>query len=162
MKDSTIIIILLGGAALLFWAVSTGLIQTTGGAVRVGPQGAVSGVVAPQPAQNYSGFLAASTAPGVSSALNSALSGIGNAFSAWLTPHNPTVAAGQGPVSATPPTLSAQPSGPVGATIAGASVGPIIPPELSYDATTGAAYDWMGLANANSFDPSYSLQEQTA
>ena len=47
MKDNVIVIAVIAGVALLFWAVSTGLIKTTGGNVAIG-----GGIVAPQPSQN--------------------------------------------------------------------------------------------------------------
>jgi hypothetical protein len=174
MKDSTIVLLLIGGAALLFWAVSTGLIRTTGGMIPVGAQGQVAGgtILAPQPSSNYSGYLAATTAPGVSTALNSALSGISTGvnhlFAGWFGGSG--AAAGPAPqqtASANSPALAAQPAGPVygpfvdAQTFQGTSspVGPINDPSVAYGATSGAAFDYAGLANANTYDPGYSLQD---
>ena len=180
MKESTVLIIV-GIAAVLFWAVSTGFLKVTGGPVTVGPQGQISGVVSPQPASNYSGFLAASTAPGVSGLLNNVMSGLSGAFGSWINPasgNNTTTGQGSNPSS---PSRAAQPAGPVGvqpsvyspnaslvAPVSGAptaqlsgflpSVGPQVDASLSYDATSGGAFDYSGLAADNAFDPTYSLE----
>jgi hypothetical protein len=176
MKESTIIILVVAGVAALFWAVQTGLIKVTGGAVNVG-----GGIVAPQPSQNYSGYLAASTAPGVSGALNAILGGVGSTLSSWLAPANanpaaPTpaqVAASVGPVpgsiqptSATIGTQLVSPSfaGPSGPSLANlmpsysaTPIGPQTDASLNYDSTTGNAFDYNGLSGANAYDPAYSL-----
>lgn len=168
MKDSTVIIVILAGAALLFWAVSTGLIQTTGGAVRIGN----TGIVAPQPNQNYSGYLAASTAPGVSGAINNALSGIGsgvgNLFAGWFGGSAPSTTPPNNSATPNSPAMAAQPSGPgqttseqYGPTVQQltAPVGPVVDPQLAYAATAGSAFDYTGLSSANSYDSSYSLTD---
>lgn len=161
MKDSTIIILVVAVVGVLFWAFSKGFI--TSGAVPIGH----TGILAPQPTTNYSGYLAASTAPGVSNALNGLLTGIGGAFTGWFggggpgTPA-PVVAQGANPKS---PTLAAQPQG-VSTTsyvIGGSLVGPqpatLSGLQLTYDAgTSGNAFDYAGLAGDNSFDSSYSLE----
>jgi hypothetical protein len=153
MKDNVIVIAVIAGVALLFWAVSTGLIKTTGGNVAIG-----GGIVAPQPAQNYSGYLAASTAPAVSNALSGAVSGLSSSLSSWLS--------GLGGSTATPvgqaanpnsPALAAQPIGPQVIPTLGSYAGPQVDPLLAYDSTSGSAYDYAGLAGANSYDPSYDL-----
>ena len=177
MKDSTIIILVVAGAAILFWAASRGLFG-----VGIGPTGLAANpatgrlggaITVPQPTQNYSGFLAASTAPGVASALNSILGGLGGTISGWLAPsgdNSPVV--NQGPMQPTgsAPSAAAQPGGPFpvgffsGASnnpviSPSAAVGPAVPPDLSYGDTAGSAFDYSGLAAANSFDPNYSLME---
>lgn len=177
MKDSTIIILVVGGLVVLFWAVSKGFISTTG--LGVNPAtGQPYGVIAvPQPTQNYSGYLAATTAPGVASALNGALSGLGNLFSGWI--NNPTStpsSVNQGPVApaSSAPSQAAQPSGPTSPSFySGASapaqlnatayapVGPVVAPDLSYTATPGSAFDYAGLAASNSYDSTYSIQDPT-
>lgn len=181
MKDSTIILLVVAGGALLFWAVSTGLIRTTGGAIPVGPQGQIpSGAIyAPQPSTNYSGYLAATTAPGVSTALNSALSGLGTGinhlFSGWLSgsaaaqPSAVSPSGGPNAAQTAPsdtPALAASAGQIYGpfmsqADLQGTSnpVGPIVDPAVGYAATSGAAFDYSGLASANSYDPGYSLQD---
>lgn len=181
MKDSTILILIVGGFALLFWAFSRGLLTASPTGLGINPAtGRAYGTVAvPQPSQNYSGYLAASTAPGVASALNGALSGIGvglnNLFSGWLGSSNTGSGGGnQGPVApaASAPSAAAQPSGPTpGSFYSGASapamlnataytpVGPVVPPDVSYAATPGSAFDYQGLSVDNSYDPSYSLQD---
>lgn len=160
MKEGTVIILIVGAVAVLFWAVSTGLIKTTGGNIQLG-----GGIVAPQPSSNYSGYLAASTASGVSSALNGLLSGFGNMASGWFSPSGSgggTTVQGQVAVP-TSPALSAQPSGPNVATPSTYAsydtslVGPQISSDVSYDATSGAAFDYYGLSDSNSYDPEYSL-----
>lgn len=178
MKDSTLIIIIVAGAAVLFWAVSSGLIN--------------SGIQVPQPAQNYSGYLAASTAPAVSNAINSVLGGLSNSLSGWLSgggPTAPATAAGtpgiapasavqaavaaaassqisttDSPVSSSliSPTFAAGPSGPdlsglVASVQPPSNSGPVVDPSLSYNATTQNAYDYSGLASANPYDAGYSL-----
>lgn len=174
MKENTVIILIVAGAALLFWAVSTGLIKTTGGLVNVG-----GGVLAPQPSQNYGGYLAVSSAPAVAGALSTAISGLGNAFSGWLGSPTPAAKTAQG-ANPSSPSGAAQPSGPspqavqsaiIGqaagtgaftptATYASYSdtlVGPQVSSQVAYSATPGSAFDYAGLASDNSFDPDYSL-----
>lgn len=170
MKDSTLVILVVAGAALLFWAVSSGIIRTTGGGINVG-----GGVVAPQPTQNYSGYLAASTAPQVSGAINTAISGLSGLFSGWLSGSQVAPKTGQ-TYSPSSPSLFAQPSGPaptsgaklvsslnpsVGSAYASYSdtlVGPQVSDDISYQATNGSAFDYYGLASDNAFDPDYSLE----
>jgi len=169
MKDSTILIVVVAGAALLFWAVSSGLIKTSGGAIPVGH----TGVVAPQPSSNYSGYLAANAAPAIAGSINAAISGLGSAFSAWISPSSgPNVTPGQ-VASPSSPSAAAQPSGPAlvsqlsksaptssgYATYSDALVGPQIDPSVSYASTPGLAFDYSGLAADNAFDPAYSLQD---
>lgn len=165
MKAGVIIAVVVGAVAIIFLAVNRGLISS-GVGISVGAGGSTSakGIVAPQPATNYSGYLAASTAPGVSSALNGLLSGLGSGFGSWLGGgggSTPGPNQGANPAS---PSLGAQPSGPSLATqnapIGGALVGPQIDPitGLTYDATSGAAFDYSGLAADNAYDPTASLQ----
>jgi hypothetical protein len=167
MKDETLIIFIVAGFALLFWAVSTGLIKTTGGGVNVG-----GGIVAPQPATNYSGYLAASTAPGVSSALNSILGGVGTSVAAWLSPEPSTATntpfVNQGPMqpAVSAPSAAAQPQGPSSSGLVAAQtvqntsvpVGPVIDPSISYLSTNQDAFNYLGLSSANAVDPGYSLE----
>lgn len=168
MKEGTVIAIIVAGVALIFLAVSRGWLGTG-----VGPTGIVTApapgqhgaIVTPQPTTNYSGYLAASTAPGVSNALNSALSGIGNLFTGWFGSSPAAPAPGQS-ASGSSPTMSAQPSGPSPSTLAAQAaegmntpVGPQVSQGVSYDATAQSAYDWLGLTADNAYDPSYSLQE---
>ena len=172
MKDNTVILLVIGGLVLLFWAMSKGLLGTgaTGLAINPAtgqPYGAIS---VPQPSTNYSGYLAASTAPGVANALNGALTGLSSMFAGWLgTSSTPTPAPAQGANPASP-SLAAQPSGPTSSFYSGASapamldatqyaanVGPSVPPDISYNATQGAAFDFPGLTADNAYDPSYSL-----
>lgn len=160
MKTGTVIAVVGGAVVLLFWAASRGLINA---GVRVNPSGTVTGIVAPQPSQNYSGYLAASTAPAVTGAINTALSGLSSSLSAWLHPTgSPSVPPAQGATTSSP-SLAAQPSGPTtdqGVVASGAFVGPQVPPDLSYNATPGSAFDYSGLALDNSFDPEASLEPQ--
>lgn len=172
MKDSTVIILIVGGFALLFWAMSRGLLTGTPTGLGVNPAtGRPYGVItAPQPTTNYSGYLAATTAPGVSSALNGALSGIGtglnNLFSGWFGGASTAPSPNQ-TASASSPALAAQPNGAVYGPFVDAStfqgtanpIGPVINPEMSYNSTSGSAFDFYGLANANSPDMTYSLMD---
>lgn len=168
MKTGAIIAVVVGVVVVLYLAVSRGLIGS-GVAVSVGPGGVTTahGIVAPQPGSNYSGYLAATTAPGVSSALNGLLTGVGGAFTKWLTPNAPAQPAPAQGANAASPSLAAQPSGPVpaaafgsaSATGSGAPVGPMVPPDISYNATAGSAFDYSGLAGDNGYDPSFSLME---
>jgi hypothetical protein len=162
MSTGAWIAVVVGVVAVIFLAVNRGLVQS-GVQVGVGPGGVTTtrGIVAPQPTANYGGYLAASTAPGVSNALNGALTGLGHALAGWMNPP----AAASAPVaqgaSASSPSLYAQPSGPAlalgGTAVAGALVGPQIDPTIQYDLTSGAAFDYSGLTQDNSFDPSASL-----
>lgn len=169
MKEETVILLVVGAFALLFWGVSTGIIRTTGGNIQLG-----GGILAPQPSQNYSGYLAASTAGGVSGVLNTALSGLSSTLTGWLGGGGQGPVVNQGPVvpASSAPTQAAQPAGPTPASFysgssapamlnasALAPVGPVVPPDLSYGATSGAAFDYAGLAGANTYDPSYSIQD---
>lgn len=177
MKDSTVILLVVGGFVLLFWAFSKGIITAGVGPTGLGVNPATGkpyGVItAPQPSTNYSGYLAATTAPGVSGALNGALSGIGsglnNLFSGWFggQSSNPTPSASNQIASANSPALNAQPAGPVAApfdfasTFQGTSnpVGPVVNPDVSYNATNWSAFDYNGLAASNSPDMTYSLMD---
>jgi hypothetical protein len=160
MKEGGVIAIVAGVVIVLWFAVNKGLIQA-----RAVPVGA--GVYAPQPAQNYSGYLAASTAPGVSGALNSILSGVGGAVTAWLKkgPSNPAPA-----VSAAAPGMGGYlgsggvgPSNPMGtidqndpaylAMLAGNTDAAA----MAYDQTTNNAFAYDALAADNAYDPNYSL-----
>jgi len=167
MKEETVIILVVAGFALLFWAVQTGLIKTVGGGINVG-----GGVVAPQPSVNYSGYLAASTAPGVSSALNSILGGLGTSIAGWLSPEPSTATntpfVNQGPMlpASQAPSAAAQPSGPTPSAVVAAQtvqntpvpVGPVVDPSVSYLSTNQNAFNYIGLADANAVDPNYSLE----
>jgi len=160
MKAGVIVAVIVGAVAIIFLAVNRGLISS-GVNVGFGPAGSttVKGIIAPQPTQNYSGFLAASTAPGVATALNGALAGLGKGFESWFGGGGGTQPVAQG-ASATSPSLFAQPSGPsaaAAATVGGSLVGPIIDPAMSYDMTTGAAYDYSGLSADNTWDSSATL-----
>jgi hypothetical protein len=171
MKDSTIVVLVVAGVVALFWAASTGLIKT--------------GIQVPQPAQNYSGYLAASTAPAVTGALNSIIGGLSNSISGWLSPAAPptTVSGTPGQIATlqasaassspqttdTPvgnqlisPTFAASPSGPnftglVASVQPPQNSGPVVDPSLSYASTSQAAYDYTGLAASNPYDAGYSL-----
>lgn len=175
MKESTVIVLLVAGFAVLFWAFSKGFISASPTGLGINPStGQAYGVVnVPQPSTNYSGYLAASTAPGVSSALNQIFGGIGTGLSSWLSGGgSSTPVVNQGPIAppASAPSASAQPTGPTpsgffsGASAnpvlsASAAVGPAIAPDLSYDATQNSAFDYAGLSSANAFDPNYSLMD---
>jgi hypothetical protein len=166
MKDSTVLIVVIAGFALIFWAFSKGFLSASPTGLGINPQtGKPFGVVnIPQPSQNYSGYLAASTAPGVSTALNGALSGIGaglnNLFSGWIGGSSQVQGVNQGAVNppASAPSAAAQPVGPT-AQIFGPFVGPVAYPDVSYNATPGSAFDYAGLAADNVYDPTYSLQD---
>jgi hypothetical protein len=168
MKESTVILLVVGGFVLLMWAVSTGVLRTTGGNIQLG-----GGIVAPQPTQNYSGYLAASTAGGVSDVLNTALSGLSGSVAGWFGGSGgSSTVVNQGPVqpASQAPTAAAQPSGPTPSGFySGVSapammnatqytpVGPIPPPDISYASTSQSAFNYDALANANSYDPSYDM-----
>lgn len=159
MSTGGVIALVVGGLAVIFLLVNRGLVNA---GVPVG-----HGIVAPQPAQNYGGYLAASTAPQVSGLLSTVLSGVTSAAHSWLSPSSSsnTPAPNQAASSASP-SLSAQPSGPAAAVSSplgpsdvgmGWMIGPVIDPSLSYNATPGSAFDYAGLASDNSFDPNASL-----
>lgn len=159
MKSGAIIAIVVGVVAVLVIALNRGLISS---GVQVPVAGGVRGIVAPQPAQNYGGYLSAATAPGVSTFLNTALSGLGNAFGSWLSPSKSTPAPAQGSNPGSP-SLAAQPLGPAqqAASLADISggwmIGPTVNPVMSYNNTSGAAFDYGGLAADNGFDPNAGL-----
>lgn len=171
MKDSTVVLLIVGGFALLFWAFSRGLISTTGLGVNPATGQQYGVITAPQPTTNYSGYLAATTAPGVSSALNGALSGLGagvnNLFSGWFGGSSQTTPAPNQTASPVSPAVAAQPTGAVygpfvdASTFQGTSnpVGPVVDPTVSYNATSGSAFDFLGLSQANSYDPNYALTD---
>lgn len=156
MKEAPFLAIVIGGFALIYLAVKSGWIgPNQSAAIPVG-----RGVYAPQPAQNYSGYLAASTAPGVSSALNGLLSGIGGAVSGWLH---------QAPKNVPAPNVQA--AAPTGAyQSASTGVGPMNPTGISdsndpflwtdplaYDNTDVMSFSYDALAADNAYDPTYSL-----
>ena len=172
MSTGGTIALVIGVLAVFYLAINRGLINS-GVQVGVGPGGVTStkGIVAPQPSQNYGGYLAASTAPGVSSALNGALTGLGSAFAGWFGPTNPIASPAQG-ASPNSPSGAAQPSGPsvaAGAAVAAATpgggsyaedgwiIGPQVDPAVSYNSTAGSAFDYSGLASDNGYDPSVAL-----
>lgn len=163
MSTGGVIAIVLGAVVLVFLAVNRGLVSS-GVQVGIGPSGATStrGIVAPQPSTNYGGYLAASTAPGVSSALNGALTGLGSGLASWFRPA-PTSApvVSQGANSASP-SAAAQPVGvqTTNMPISGALVGPQITPisGLSYDATSGAAFGFGDLSAENAWTAADSLE----
>jgi hypothetical protein len=160
-NETTIILLAVGVIALLYYAFSRGLIGAgigpTGLAVNPGTGKLVGAVQVPQPTTNYSGYLAASTAPGVANALNGALSGLGNTLSSWLGRSSSVAPTNQG-ASPTSPALAAQPYGPVGPMPSNTYIGPATDPALAYDAVSGSAFDYYGLSTDNSFDSSYSLE----
>lgn len=177
MKTSTLLILVGAGFALIVWAFSKGLISSGAVPISAAGQPKPGTIVAPQPAQNYGGFLAASTASGVSSVLNTAISGLNNLFTGWFgkSSGSTPVAQGSNPSS---PSLFAQPgqtlqqltnlqtanqnyiaslepstySNP-GSTL----IGPQIDPSLAF--TSDGSFDYAGLAADNAFDPEYSLEE---
>jgi hypothetical protein len=158
MKTGAVIAIVAGVLVALYFAVSRGLI---GSGVAVKASG---GVVAPQPAANYSGYLAATTAPQVSGILNTLLSGVNSAAHSWLAPSGaPSSPAPQQGASPTSPSLFAQPSGPAPQPTSYVAdttlVGPQIDPVMQYSATSGSAFDYSGLAADNSFDVNASLED---
>lgn len=168
MSTGGVIAIVLGVGAVIFLAVNRGLI-TAGVQVPVGV-GGQRGIVAPQPAQNYGGYLAATTAPQVSSLLGTAISGLNNAFSSWLHPTTVAKPAPQQGANVSSPSMAAQPSGPsyvsastntfIAAEAANTPtpIGPVIDPNMSYNATPGSAFDYSGMAFDNGFDPNASLE----
>lgn len=155
MKTGAVIAIVIGIVAVIYYAFSRGIIGS--GAV-VAP----GGILAPQPSSNYSGYLAATTAPQVSGILNTVLSGVNSGLHSWISPATPNAPAPT-PAPAASPALAAQPSGPSGLNnsalfYSATPVGPQVDPTVSYAATSGAAYDLGGLASQNAFDPSSSLE----
>ena len=152
MNTGTALVLVGGAIAILFLATSKGLISS--GAVPVG-----RGVYAPQPAQNYSGYLAASTAPGVSGALNNILSGLGSGLSGWLSRKTNVPAPN---VQAAAPTGGYQavstgvgPSNPTGTSDSWDSM--LWQDPLAYDNTNQVAFAYDPLAVDNAYDPNYSL-----
>lgn len=164
MNTGAVIAIVVGAVVLVFLAVNRGLVSS-GVQVGVGPGGATSvrGIVAPQPSSNYGGYLAASTAPGVSAALNGAFTGLGSALAGWFSPPHSAPLSAQGS-SPTSPAGPAQPTGPAtavetqSAVIGGALVGPQVDPIVSYNSTSGSAFAWDSLAADNAPDVSASLE----
>lgn len=176
MKTGGVIAIVIGVIAVLYFAFSRGLIGTGGQVVGAG------GILAPQPSSNYSGYLAATTAPSVAGILNTTLSGINSGLHSWLSPAAPTPVTGQG-ASASSPSLAAQPVGPSSSVVApgvgsvsilspgtvGPSsytaptslVGPQLDTTISYGSTSGAAFDYAGLAASNAYDPSSGLTDSS-
>lgn len=161
MKTGAVIAIVIGVVAVLYLAVSRGLIGS--GAVPL-----AGGGVAPNPAKNYSGYLAASTAPQVSGFLNTAIAGVTSGLHAWFSsPSAPTPAPAQGG-SPTSPSFAAQPSGPSASSLtsqtglAGWFPGPSVDPSVSYNSTPGSAFDYGGLAAQNAYDPSTTLYDGAA
>lgn len=161
MKAETALILVGGLIALLWFASAKGLIAS--GAVPVG-----KGVYAPQPAQNYSGYLAASTAPAVSGALSTILSGVAGGLSAWLHPKSSTPAPA---VRAAAPTSAGYngsggvgPSNPLGISTDDPAYQAMISGysdqmRAGYDQTSGSAFSYDALALDNAFDPNYSLDQ---
>lgn len=165
MSTGGVIALVIGAVAIIFLAVNRGLVQS---GVPVG-----HGIVAPQPASNYGGYLAASTAPQVSNILSTLLSGANSAFHNWLAPKSPgTPAPAQG-FSSSSPSAAAQPTGPAPGAIqpsnfdttaglvdtsGGWMIGPQVDPLVSYNQTPQSAFDYSGLASDNSFDPNASLE----
>jgi hypothetical protein len=156
MKDSTLLIIVgaLVVGFLVVFKYNTGV--ATG-----------KTILAPQPSQNYGGYLQATTAPSVSSAISSMISGLGSSVGGWLgKSSSPSIAtagiaaAGQVGAGIAPRLIS---GGPAGAAAPNAPVqliapiGPITDPGLSYNATDYSSFDYGGLAYNNSYDPSASL-----
>ena len=161
MKDSTLIIIVVAVAAGLFFAFRGGFLAPSPTGIAVNARtGLPSGNIAvPQPAQNYSGFLAASTAPQVAGALGNFISGAASSALAWFSPKNPPPPPPQQGASTVSPSLGAQPSGPaVPSPLYGteAYVGPQVDPVMAYP-MDGASFGYASLATDNGFDPTYSL-----
>jgi len=157
MNTGTALVIVGGVLAVLFFATSKGLISS--GAVPVG-----RGVYAPQPAQNYSGYLAASTAPSVAGALNNVLSGLSTGLGGWLSRKANTPAPA---VRAAAPTGEYQavstgvgPSNPTGTSDSWDSM--LWTDPLAYDNTNQTAFAYDPLALDNAYDPNYSLMTDTS
>jgi hypothetical protein len=112
--------------------------------------------IVPQAASNYSGYLAASTAPAVSTALNGFLTGLGNLGTSWL--HGSSSTSVGSPSAAQPQGAQQQLSGGVGVT-ANSNYN-LIPPisPIAYDNTSGSAFNYQGLSYDNGFDPTYSME----
>lgn len=175
MKTGAIIAIVAGALILIFWATSRGLIQS---GVQVGPTGTQRGIVAPQPAQNYSGYLAATTAPQVSGILNGLLSGLSGSVSSWFGKSAAPQPVAQG-TNANSPALAATGSAGVAASILNTTnqqyiatlspstysdpgstlIGPQVDPALQY--AGGSAFDYAGLAADNAYDPAASMGDYT-
>lgn len=155
MKEAPLLAAIVGGFALLFLAMKYGWIGgNPNAAIPVG-----KGVYAPQPAQNYSGYLAASTAPGVSDALNGLLSGIGGAVSGWMHKSQNVPAPA---VQAAAPTGAYQavstgvgPSNPLG--ISDSFDPALWSNPIAYDNTDVTSFSYDPLAADNAYDPTYSL-----
>jgi hypothetical protein len=150
-----------GIVAVVIGAVAIGLLfifskqQSVNNAVALGTK-----QIVPQASQNYAGYLAASTAPAVTSALSGFLTGLGNLSTSWFHGSTPV---GQSPSSAAPQGAQQQVSGGVGPNLP-APISAYAPApqtqitDLSYDGnTTGSAFNYGGLSSDNSFDPLYSL-----
>jgi hypothetical protein len=155
MKEAPTLAIVVGAVVLFYLAMKSGWIGANpSAAVPVG-----RGVYAPQPAQNYSGYLAASTAPGVSNALNGILSGVGSALSGWLTRSANTPAPAVQAAAPTGPNQAAStgvgPSNPLG--ISDSSNPLLWTDPLAYDNTSVSAFSYDPLAADNAYDPNYSL-----
>src|SRR5919108_2458764 len=154
MSTGGVIAIVVGALVVVFLAVNRGLVHA-GVQVPVGV-GGQKGIVAPQPAQNYGGYLAATTAPQVSNILSTVISGANSALRSWLTPAPSAQTPPRVGASASSPSLSAQPSGPA-VTYYQPTIGPVVSPDLSYNSTSQAAFDYSGLSFDNGFDPNASL-----
>lgn len=158
MKEAPLLAVIIGGFAILYLAIKSGWIgPNQSAAIPVG-----KGVYAPQPAQNYSGYLAASTAPGVSSALNGLLSGIGGAVSGWL--HTPSVNSPAPNVRAVTPTSYSQSVstgiGPGNITGTADSFDQTLwDNPIAYDNTDVTAFSYDAIAADNAYDPTYSLTD---
>lgn len=161
MKDSTLVIIVVAVAAGLFFAFRNGFLSSSPTGLGINARtGLPSGnITVPQPATNYSGFLAASTAPQVSNALGGFITGLSSSALAWLSPKQGQVVPPQSGASTVSPSLGAQPSGPwsLSDVWGGALVGPQIDPVISYDSTNGSSFGYDSLAADNAFDPMYSF-----
>ena len=158
MKPGAVIAIVIGVVAVIYYAFSRGIIGS-GAVVTPG------GILAPQPSSNYSGYLAATTAPQVSGILNTVLSGVNSGLHSWLAPSSPSTPAPAQSASPNSPSLAAQPSGPSSSAIVvnpfnygPAPVGPQVDAGLSYNFTPMNAFDYGGLAAQNTFDPAVSLE----
>jgi hypothetical protein len=167
-KDGVIVVIVLAVAAGLFFAFKSGFISPGLGMTAGGKQ--VGTIAVPQPTQNYGGYLAATTAPAVSAGIGNLLTAGSHWIAGLASPAasaTPAVASGANPAS---PTLAAQPAGPNNASQAamiaaegmGTTVGPMVDPQIAYDATAGSAFDWAGLSADNAWTSDASLDGTTA
>lgn len=164
MKDSTLLII--AGAVLVGFI----LVFRYNTQIATGQR-----ILTPQPTQNYGGYIQATTAPAVSSALSGMISGFGSTVAGWLgkssSPSIATagisaaggVAAGVAPrLISGGPAGSAAPNAPNtnGGLIAPIPpTGPIVDPTLSYNATDYSSFDYGGLASNNAYDPTATLSD---